>query len=70
MTPCTTHQAEHGTELALCAVVVAHSRGVVVAHSAFNAWQWASQGVRQTVTQFPNSQKSTQYMAIQEGAGR
>jgi hypothetical protein len=65
-----THQAKHGTELALCDVGVASSRGMVVALSASYTWQWASQGVRPTVTQFANSQKSTQSMAIQEGAGR
>jgi hypothetical protein len=65
-----THQAKLGTELTLCDGVLAYSHGMLVAHTASHAWQWASQGVRQTVTQFANSQKSTQSMAIQEGAGR
>lgn len=65
-----THQAKHGTELTLCDAGVAKARGMVVAHSAIFTWQWASQGVRPTVTQFANSQKSTQSMAIQEAAGR
>lgn len=66
----TTQQAELGTELALCDAGAALSHGTVLAHSVFYAWQWAAQGVRHTVTQFANSQKSIQSMAIQEAAGR